>query len=647
MTEDLEPRAASPRTSRWSRLGALRNHAENAFVSVFLLAMAVIPVVEFIGRRWFGVGIPGAHEYLQHLTLWVAFLGACLASREGRHLTIAAAERVFPPAWKRRIDWFTGFVSATVCLTLAGASIQLLASEAAAVPESWRGVLPAFLVAWLEPYGLFEPGSLTRIGGWLPVWVGEAVMPFGFLVIAGRFVLRSSPRARYRALAALSIPFAIALAVWGSPYASHFVIPGFLVLIASAVLGAPIFVLLGGSAILLFWGAGVTIAAIPAETYRIVTYPVFPTIPIFTLAGFVLSESRADQRLVRVFREFFGWMPGGTAVAATVVCGFFTTFTGASGVTILALGGLLLPVLIQAGFKERFSIGLLTATGSLGLLLPPSLVVILYAVLARIPVTDMFVAGIIPGLLLVVSICVVCVIQGYRDRVARGRFNPKEAARALWGAKWEVAIPVLALWLIFSGFCTLVEAAAAVVVYALFVEVVIYRDIRVRDVFSVLTQCSMLVGGVLIILGVAMGLTSYLVDAQVPMAAADWAAAHIESRWVFLILLNVALIVVGCLMDIFSALVVVVPIVLPMAEVFGIHPAHLGVIFLANLELGYLTPPIGMNLFLASFRFERPLPVVYKAAVPFLLILLCMVLLITFVPSLTLGLFNLVGTGAP
>jgi tripartite ATP-independent transporter DctM subunit len=466
-------------------------------------------------------------------------------------------------------------------------------------------------------------------------------MPFGFAVMAIRFIVHASERPWVRALVALSIPAIIVLPALCCEFASPLVLPGLILLIVAAALGTPIFILLGGAALLLFWGEGVTVAAIPAETYRIVASPIFPTIPLFTLAGFILAEGRASERLVRVFEALFGWIPGGLAVAATLLCTFFTTFTGASGVTILALGGLLLPVLLMGGFRESFSIGLLTSTGSLGLLLPPSLVVILYSVIAHVSIIDMFKAGLVPGNLLIIPFCLVCMWQGYKSGVSRIPFRPWEAVAAIWSARWEVVIPFFVVVLIFGGFCTLVEAAAVLVVYALIVEAFLYRDLSPTQLLALLVRCPGLLGGVPIIVGVAMGLTRYLVDAQVPMHAATWATEHLQSRWVFLLALNGGLIIVGCLMDIYSALVVVVPLLLPMAEAFGVHPAHLGIIFLANLQLGYLTPPVGMNLFLASFRFDRPVARVSRSVIPFLFILVAFVLLVTYVPWLTVGILEL------
>ena len=639
MKPDPGPAMASAGTL--GRLDVWVGRTEDAILAVALGLMALIPVIELVGRSWFNVGIAGAPDYLQHLTLWIGFLGAMLATREGKHLKIALASDWLRPRVSHVIDCLVAFTSAVVCAGLFGASLQLVVAEAPGLPPWTANIIPDFVERWLEPFGLYESGGLTKVSGWIPIWVAEAVMPFGFAIMAIRFILRASTRSWVRGLVGLSLPAAILLPILFSDFASQLVLPGLILLVVAAVLGAPIFILLGGAALLLFWGDGVTVAAIPAETYRIVASPIFPTIPLFTLAGFILSEGRASERLVRVFQALFGWIPGGLAVAATLLCAFFTTFTGASGVTILALGGLLLPVLLKGGFKENFSIGLLTSTGSLGLLLPPSLVVILYGVIAQVSIVDMFKAGLLPGVLLIAPICLFCMWQGFKTRAGRTPFGLREAVGAMWIAKWEVVMPIVVLVVIFGGFCTLVEASALLVIYALIVEAVIYRDLGFQQLVSIFVKCAALVGGVLIILGVAMGLTSYLVDAQVPMRAATWGIQHLHTRWLFLLALNGGLILVGCLMDIYSALIVVVPLILPMAESFGVHPAHLGIIFLANLQLGYLTPPVGMNLFLASFRFEKPLTGVSRDALPFLLMMAIVVLLVTYVPWLSMGVMEL------
>ena len=380
------------------------------------------------------------------------------------------------------------------------------------------------------------------------------------------------------------------------------------------------------------------IAAVAAETVRQLEDETLPVLPLFTFTGYILAESNASERLVRAFRGLFGWLPGGMAVMTTVVCAFFTTFTGASGVTILALGGLLYPVLVKENYPKDFSMGLLTASGSIGLLFPPALPVIIYGVVAGVPIDRLFVAGLVPGLILVGAVALLGVRTAVRsNEIVRRRFELREAALGVWEAKWELLVPVVALGAYFSGLASLLESAALTTLYVLGVQVLVHRDLGPKHLITVARDSAALVGGVLIIFGVAMGLTNYLNDAMVPSMVLEWVEARVESRWVFLAALNLFLLAVGCLMDIFSALVVVVPLILPLGQHFGVDPIHLGIVFLANLELGFLTPPVGMNLFLSSIRFERPLPQVYRMVLPFLAVLLLSVLLITYVPELTLA----------
>ena len=625
-------------------LNRILTWAGNSIAVLMLLLMALIPCVEFIGRRFFGFGISGATDYLQHLTLWLCLFGAILAVRDKKHLSIVGALDWLPKPMRVFAVYWSPFIAASVCWSLCGASIQLIVAEAPAISVETGQMLPSFIVNWLGPFGLFDAGAASAMGGWIPRWVAESIMPIGFAGIAISYIFCFAKKRIWpKLIIALSLPLVIALSIIFPMPPTNLIYLGFAVLLVSVVFGAPIFVFLGGAALLLFWADGVTTAAIPTEMYRIVVSPVFPTIPLFTLAGFLLSESKSSERFVKVFQSLFGWFPGGTAVAITLLCAFFTTFTGASGITILALGGLLLPVLRGSGSSERFSVGLLTATGSIGLLFPPSLVVILFAVIAQVSIIDMFKAGIVPGALMVLPICFMCIWDGRKNRkdAAKIPFEIKKVLSAIWQAKWELMIPVVALVGIFGGFCTMVEAAALTVMYTLIIETCVYRDLDFRKLFMLLVNCAVLVGGVLIVLGVAMGLTSYLVDAEIPARAAEWAVLHLDSRWKFLLLLNLALILVGCMMDIYSALIVVVPLILPMAEAFGISPIHLGIIFLVNLQLGYLTPPVGMNLFLAAFRFDKSLMRVARYAIPFLLILLVVVVLVTYVPWLSIGILNL------
>ena len=405
------------------------------------------------------------------------------------------------------------------------------------------------------------------------------------------------------------------------------------------VLGAPLFVALGGLAVLLFRHADVPLASVSAEIYRLVTSPTLPTIPLFAFAGYILTVGNVSRRLVRLFRAVMGWMPGGIAVVTVVVCTFFTTFTGASGVTIVALGGILLPALLEERYPERFSLGLLTSSGSLGLLFPPCLPVILYGVVAGIAVDKMFLGGLLPGIFLSAIMAAWAVGTGIRAGARRTPFSFRELGAAAWDAKWDVLLPVIVLLGIFGGFATTVEAAALTVVYAALVELLVQRDVAPRKILSVAgMETIRLVGGFLLLLAAATGLTGYMVDAGVPQAVLEWVRSTIGSKVAFLLALNVFLLVIGGFMHIFSAIVIIVPIIAPLAAAYGIHPVHMGIIFLANLEIGFLMPPVGMNLFMSAYRFEKPFGQVVLSVLPFLLLLLAGVLVITYVPELTTAL---------
>jgi C4-dicarboxylate transporter DctM subunit len=416
-----------------------------------------------------------------------------------------------------------------------------------------------------------------------------------------------------------------------------------LLLLLLALLGAPLFVIIAAGALLGFHRSGVDLSVVSIEFFRIAEMPVLLAIPLFTFAGYLLSESRAPQRLVRVTRALLGWMPGGLAIVSLVACALFTAFTGASGVTIVALGALLYPALTQAGYRENFSLGLVTTSGSLGLLFAPALPLILYAVIAQqlgiggdITVDAMFLAGILPGLLMLV------LLAGWSVWCARGQplipFSAQEAGTALREAGWELPLPVVVLGGIYSGFFAISEAAAVTALYVLVVEVLIRREIPLRTLPAVMRQAMVLVGGVMVILGVSLASTNYLIDAQVPTRLFQAIQQLVSDRLTFLILLNLFLLVLGTMLEIFSALVLMVPLLLPVAIGYGIDPVHLGIIFLANMQIGYFTPPVGMNLFIASYRFDRPVLQLYRATLPWFLILLLAVLIITYWPALSLTL---------
>ena len=582
--------------------------------------MVLLPLGEIVARSLLGTGIPGSGPFVQHLTLWVGFLGAALAARDGKLLSLATRSFLKEgSAWRRTAQIFSSAVAAGISVMLCRASIDLV---------------------------LFEREGGLIIAAGIPRWVGQLVLPIAFALIAARLVWRAEDRWVGRAWAGAGAVVGALLGQFPQLLEARPAWPGVMVILLAALLGAPIFAVLGGAAVLLFLSEGITAAAVPAATYELVVNPTLPAIPLFTLAGFFLAEGGAAQRLLRVFRALVGWIPGGTAVVCAAVCAFFTAFTGGSGVTILALGGILFQGLRSDGYRERFSLGFLTASGSLGLLFPPALPLILYGIVAQHPIDDFFIAGILPGILLVVIMAAWGVREGRITGAGRARFSWAELGSATWSGKWELLLPVLILTAIFSGLATPVEAAALAAFYAFVVQCLVVRDVSFRGgLMKVLRQCAALIGGVLIILGVAKGLTSYWVDVQFPAQLVGWVEAHIHHPLVFLLCLNIFLLLVGCFMDIFSAIVVVVPLIVPLGVLFGIHPVHLGIIFIANLELGYLTPPVGLNLFLASYRFDRPLLSVYRAAIPMLVILGVGVLVITYFPPLTLVLLRLMGRG--
>jgi C4-dicarboxylate transporter, DctM subunit len=410
-----------------------------------------------------------------------------------------------------------------------------------------------------------------------------------------------------------------------------------------ALLGAPLFIIIAAIALISFHASGIDTSAVIIELYRIASAPTLIAIPLFTFAGYMLAESNAPQRLVGVARSVFGWMPGGLAIVALFACAFFTAFTGASGVTIVALGGILLPVMLKENYSKKFSLGLMTSSGSLGLMFPPSLPIILYGFIAGVSVDQLFLAGVLPGLLIIVLLSVYSARQGIRFEVPRTEFSLRNIATSVRGAAWELPLPLIIIVGIYGGFFTVTEAAAMTAFYVFIVEVFIYRDIKLRSMPAVMKESMILVGAILIILGAAMGLTNYLIDEEVPMKMFSFVEDYVDSKIAFLILLNIFLLLVGAMMDIFSAIIVVVPLIIPIAQEFGIHPVHLGIIFLANLEIGYFTPPVGINLFISSYRFKETVLHLYKATFPFLIIYLIALLIITYVPQLSLFLVDLFG----
>jgi len=414
----------------------------------------------------------------------------------------------------------------------------------------------------------------------------------------------------------------------------------FLLIIAILLLtifGAPLFAIISGLALYLLSSGQIDSSAMIIEMHRIATTPILVAIPLFTFAGYLLSESGTPKRLIRLSDATLGWLPGGLSIIALVTCAIFTALTGATGLTIIALGGILFPAMLRGRYPEKFSLGLLTTSGTLGLLFPPSLPLIIYAIVAKVGINQLFLAGILPGILLVVLLSVYSIQKAILTQIPRTEFHVLEVFKALKDAIWELPLPIVVLGGIYSGYFAVSEAAAITAAYVLLIEVVIYRDIKWRELPQIMRKSMVLVGGILIILGAALGLTNYLIDEEIPMKILDFFKTHIASPFVFLVVLNLFLLAVGCIMGTFSALMVVVPLVTPIADAYGIHPVHLGIIILTNLEIGASIPPLGINLFISSLRFEKPVLRLYLASLPFIAILLFALVIITYFPWLSLA----------
>jgi tripartite ATP-independent transporter DctM subunit len=605
--------SAAPHASSWlegcARTGSRVAGAENVLLAMVLATMVTLPLAEVV-LRFFSTGIESVTTMVQHLTLAVASIGAAIAARENRLLSFSAAQILSGRAAEmaRLVSYA---LSAAVCAILFIASVRFVEVERSA-------------------------GSILAYG--IPTWVFELVQPIGFGLITVRLLRHAAIGMTGSAVATLVASVIVAVAATAPVEPATLVAPALVALLIATLLGAPIFVAVGGAALILLWGEEVPIASLAVDHYALVVNPSLPTIPMFTLAGFFLAESGAPGRLLAVFDALFGRLRGGAAVVTVLAATFFTSFTGASGVTILALGGLMMPLLLRAGYRDASALALVTAGGSAGVLLMPALPLILYAIVAQIELEQIFLGGVLPAALMVMLVAIWGILQ-QPARPNAAPFDRHKARAALWAAKWELALPLVPIGALFSGFATPVEAAALTALYAFIVTTCLHRDLKLTsDVPRVMTECGLVVGGILLILGVALGLTNYLVDAQMTDKLITLITESIESPWVFLLALNGVLLFVGCFMDIFSAIVILVPLIVPLGQAFGINPVHLGLVFLANLELGYLTPPVGMNLFFAATRFKKPVLEVYRAVVPLFLLLCLGVLLITYVPFLSTAL---------
>ncbi|PUE28748.1 C4-dicarboxylate ABC transporter permease [Limnohabitans sp. Jir61] len=587
--------------------------ADTSLASLALVFMALIPLVEILSRPMMGKGIENAPVVVQHLGLLMAMAGAIAAERFG-HLTSLG---VLVP----RFYAVGQYGAAVVCGVLTWASGQLVLSEMSAEQ--------------MLAYGM-------------PVWWFEAAMPIGFACLAMKLGARCAQHIGVKLACAVTAPM---LGMW---LAFRFdgealpLLPWVLVLALLLSFGAPIFAVLGGLALALFWQEGLPLASIALSHYQITVNPSLPALPLFTLAGLIFAGTGAAKRLGAVFVALFGGGKTGTVIAATVLCSCFTAFTGGSGVTILALGGLLLPLLQGVGYPDRKGISLVTSASALGVLLAPSVPLIMYAIIARVPINTMFMAGVVPAVVMVVCLLI---FGGYlrHDKAeqvpqAKPSFSKTALRDAAWHAKWELLAPVVAIGSLGSGFATPTESAALTAIYAVATQAFAHRELDAKKLGECLSQCAQIIGGVMLILGMALGLTNYLVDAGIPDLATEWVQSVTQNKWVFLLALNVFLFAAGALMEIYAAIVVLVPLLLPLATSYGIDPVHFGIIFLANMEMGFLCPPAGMNIYFASAVFKQPIRTVAASVAPALVAIFVGTLLISWLPILATGLPSLVAS---
>ncbi len=581
-------------------------------LSLFFVLIS-FPIFQIIGRYINFFSIPASQEIVQHMTLWIGFVGAVIAARSNKLLSVVR-EPVFKSMKKVSLpQFFVHIFSLSIVFVLSVSYLKMI------------------------QIGFQYP---DYIAPFIPTWFAQSIIPFGLILIWYQMILTSSSDFKYRFFVSIfSIIPTLILYYWQFPLANPLLL--WSIVIFSVILvafGLPIFILLASLAIFFFlseptdWATNYDlISTISDSAYRIVVSPTLAAIPIFTLAGYILAESKISDRLIKFFKASLGWLPGSTILIVVILCSFFTALTGGSGVTILALGAILYPILVHDGYSKRFSLGIITTAGSLGLLFPPSLPAIIYSVTAGINPLELFRQALIPAIFLM-SIMFFYGLYMLPKNKKIEKFNFNNAFNSAKIAKWEIAIPLLIIISLFSGFATLVESAALLVLYVLTVELYIFKDVSFKDLPKIIIDCSTLVGGVLIILGFAMGFTGYLVDAQIPLKILNFVQSTISSKIIFLLALNILLLIIGCLMDVFSAIIVVVPLIAPLATYFGIDPFHLAIIFIANLELGYITPPVGMNLYLSSYRFNKDMPTIYNATLPFFFIRLIGVLIITYIP---------------
>ena len=587
-----------------------------------LMGMVLIPVIEVLLRPLQGSGIDNAPILVQHLGLLFSLTGAIYAERTGHLTSLGALWRDLqnPRLQKLARAWvFLG--STLICGVLAHASYELVMTE-------------------------IEAQQTIAYG--LPTWLFLCAMPLGFGILGLKFGQKWNDHVVFQWAGTVLV---LAASWQASQWLSSAGIPSLwlcFMLFIFLALGGSVFLVLGGLSWILFSSEGIPMASLALSHYQITVNPSLPALPLFTLAGLIFANTQAAVRLSQLFSSLFGSGQKGSVLAVACLCSCFTALTGGSGVTILALGGLLLPLLLKVGYPESKSIGLITSASSLGVLLAPSVPLIMYAIMARVPINTMFVAGLIPAALMVLSLLIFGGFlrkhstsnhAGYTSQMATSEATVFVSLKdAVWSSKWELVAPLIAIGTLISGIATPTEGAAITVAYALITQGYIHRELKFSTLQLCLYQSAQIIGGILLIMGMALGLTNYLIDVGIPDMASDWVQGITTNPYVFLLALNVFLFFAGALMEIYAAIIVLVPLLLPLAISYGIDPIHFGIIFLANLEMGFLCPPAGMNIYFASAVFKKPLKEVIRSVLPALLAIFIGTVVLSWFPFFVMAL---------
>lgn len=607
---------------------------ETGIAAAALILLTLLPVADAVLRTFFNSRFPAAPEMIAHILLVLGLVSGMITTREGTHLSIGLFQYLKNRRVKTILGAFTGYLSAFLSAIFFWCSLSFV--KVGLYPVQIIGFIPDRVFALVMPVGYaviafrFARQSFRAAG--MSGWKG-ALPPVLALVLG---TVCSSP-AILKFIWGINMPDgAWTVSEWFNSLAGILKMPALIVLAAAALSGAPIFTIIGGFALILLQSSWGEIDITASQIYTALTQNNLVAIPLFTLTGFILSQSRAGERLVLAFKGLFGWLPGGMIIVTVFLCAFFTSFTGASGVTILAMGGILLTIL--SGYPERFAIGLLTASGSIGLLFPPSLPILLVGAATRTNTVHLFLGALIPGILLVIATIIFGLAVSVKNKIPVEPFSLKKAADGLRQSFLEILLPFILIAGYFFGILSLVELSAVAAAYVAVVEILVHREITFRGLAQVFSKSIPIIGGILSILALAQALSYYIVDSRIPEFFARWMQSAINSKWLFLLLLNLALLVTGCLVDIFSAIMIILPLIFPLGAAYGVDPVHLGVIFLINMEAGFLTPPVGLNLFLASYRFEKPFTVTSRYVLPFLAIQIVVVLVVTYIPFLTTAL---------